>query len=272
MTANSPFSRRQAITLLLAAGAGLAARPAAAQSVDSIVKRGKLLVGMLVDFPPFGITNAEGKPDGYDADVARLMAKEMGTELEIVPVTGPNRIPFLLTNKVDVLVASLGVTPERAKQVQFSDPYASIDIGLVAPKKASIKTPEDLANLRIAVARASTQDAALTAAAPKSAKLMRFDDDASAVQALLSNQVDALGLSNVVAQELEKMSPGTYEMKLVLRRQPNAIALRQGQDELLGWVNKFLDKVKASGELNAIHRKWLGSDLPDLPKPDLPKT
>lgn len=272
MDRHSRLSRRIALATLLLAGAGLWAGPAAAQTVDSIVKKGKLTVGMLVDFPPFGITNAENKPDGYDADVARLMAKEMGTELEIVPVTGPNRIPYLLTNKVDLLVASLGVTPERAKQVQFSDPYASIDIGLLAPKKAAIKTPEDLANLRIAVARASTQDTALTAIAPKTAKIMRFDDDASAVQALLSNQVDALGLSNVVAQELEKMSPGAYEMKLVLRRQPNAVAMRQGQDDLLAWVNRFIAKVKDNGELNAIHKKWLGTDLPELPKVELPKT
>jgi polar amino acid transport system substrate-binding protein len=262
--------------LVVAAGfllpLGMIAAPADAQPVDGIVKKGKLTVGMLVDFPPFGITNAESNPDGYDADVARLMAKHMGTQLEIVPVTGPNRIPYLLTNKVDLLVASLGVTPERAKQVQFSEPYASIDIGLLAPKKAAIKTADDLKTMRVAVARASTQDTALTEVAPKTAKIMRFDDDASAVQALLSNQVDAIGLSNVVARELEKMAPGQYEMKFVLRRQPNAVALRKDQDELLAWVNKFIETIKANGELNAIHQKWLGSDLPELPKDDLPKS
>lgn len=264
------LTRRIALVALMLAG--FAVPPAEAQTVDSIKQKRKLTIGMLVDFPPFGITNAENKPDGYDADVARLMAKQMGVELEIVPVTGPNRIPYLLTNKVDLLVASLGVTPERAKQVQFSDAYASIDIGLVAPKKAAIKTPEDLANLRIAVARASTQDTSLTAAAPKTAKIMRFDDDASAVQAMLSGQVDALGLSNVVARELEKIAPGAYEMKLVLRRQPNAVALRQGQDDLLAWTNKFIADAKTSGELNTIHKKWLGTDLPELPKVELPKS
>ena len=93
---------------------------------------------MLVDFPPFGITTADGKPDGYDADVAKLLAKHMGVPVEIVPVTGPNRIPYLLTNKVDLLVASLGITPARAEQVQFSEPYAAIEIGLVAPANTKI--------------------------------------------------------------------------------------------------------------------------------------
>jgi hypothetical protein len=88
-----------------------------------IKKKGEITIGMLVDFPPYGTTNAQNQPDGYDADVAKLLAKDWGVKANIVPVTGPNRIPFLLTNKVDLLVASLAITPERAKQVQFSTPY-----------------------------------------------------------------------------------------------------------------------------------------------------
>ena len=111
-------------------------------------------IGMLVDFPPYGTTNAQNQPDGYDADVARLLAKDLGLKLNLVPVTGPNRIPFLLTNKVDLLVASLAVTPERAKQVTFSKPYSAATIVLYGSKKAAIKGAPDLKNFRIGVARA----------------------------------------------------------------------------------------------------------------------
>ncbi|MFP5513818.1 MAG: transporter substrate-binding domain-containing protein [Alphaproteobacteria bacterium] len=247
---------------LMTAAVGLAAT-AQAQSVEEIKGKGKLTVGMLVDFPPFGITSSDGKPDGYDADVAKLMAKHMGVPVDIVPVTGPNRIPYLLTGKVDVLVASLGITPERAKQVTFSDPYAAIEIGLLAPQKSPITKAEDLSGKSAGVARASTQDQSLTAVAPKDARVMRFDDDASAVQALLSGQVDALGVSNVVAQQIKTMAPqANYEMKFVLRSQVQGVAMRQGQDKLQAWVNGFLDTVKKNGELNAIHQKWLGTDLP----------
>ncbi|KAA0571350.1 transporter substrate-binding domain-containing protein [Azospirillum sp. Sh1] len=247
---------------LLTAAVGLTAT-AHAQSVEEIKGKGKLTIGMLVDFPPFGITDSAGKPDGYDADVAKLMAKHMGVPVDIVPVTGPNRIPYLLTGKVDVLVASLGVTPERAKQVAFSEPYAAIEIGLLAPQKSPVKKAEDLSGKSIGVARASTQDQSLSAVAPKDARIMRFDDDASAVQALLSGQVDALGVSNVVAQQIKTMAPqANYEMKFVLKSQVQGIALRQGQDKLMGWVNGFLETVKKNGELNAIHQKWLGTDLP----------
>lgn len=261
------ITRRLAVAGALMAAAVAYAAPSAAQTVDEIKSKGKLTVGMLVDFPPFGITTSDGKPDGYDADVAKLMAKHMGVPVEIVPVTGPNRIPYLLTNKVDLLVASLGITAERAKQVQFSEPYAAIEIGLVAPAAAKIKEAADLSGKRVGVARASTQDNALTAAAPKDARIMRFDDDASAVQAMLSGQVDALGLSNVVAKEIKKLAPqANYEMKFVLNRQVQGIAMRQGQDALLKWVNDFIAQAKANGELNTIHQKWLGSDLPPLTK------
>ena len=80
---------------------------ASAQTADEIKKKGSITIGMLVDFPPYGTMNSSNQPDGYDADVARLMAKDLGVKLNLVPVTGPNRIPFLLTNKVDLLVASL---------------------------------------------------------------------------------------------------------------------------------------------------------------------
>ncbi len=180
-----------------------------------------------MDFPPYGTVDASNKPDGYDADVARLLAKDLGVTLNLVPVTGPNRIPFLLTNKVDVLVASLAVTPERAKQVQFSRPYSAATIVLYGDKKTPIKTPADLKGVRVAVARASTQDTALTAMAPEGTEIRRFDDDASAMQALMSGQVDAIGCSTTVAAQIAKRAGDAYENKLVLKQQFMAVAMRQ---------------------------------------------
>ena len=252
---------------LLACGVPLAtwSPAAAAQTLDEIKKKGSLTIGMLVDFPPYGAVDAQNQPDGYDADVAKLLAKDLGVKVDIVPVTGPNRIPFLLTDKVDVLVASLAVTPERAKQVQFSRPYSAATIVLYAPKKASVKSPADLKGMRVAVARASTQDTALTAIAPAGTEIRRFDDDASAMQALLSNQVDAIGCSTTVAAQIAKRAGDGFESKLVLKQQFMAVAMRQGQPELLKTVNDFVARNTANGELNKLYRKWLQTDLPALP-------
>ncbi|MDM0113057.1 transporter substrate-binding domain-containing protein [Variovorax sp. J22R133] len=262
-------TRRTATAALAALGLGAALTAftpfAFAQSMADIKKKGEITIGMLVDFPPYGTTNAQNQPDGYDADVAKLLAKDWGVKANIVPVTGPNRIPFLLTNKVDLLVASLAVTPERAKQVAFSTPYAAATIVLYGKTSAPIKTAADLKGVRVGVARASTQDVTVTAAAPEGTEIRRFDDDASAMQALMSGQVDAIGCSVTVAAQIAKRVPAnTFENKFVLKQQAMAIAIRPGQDELLKNVNDFVTKNTANGELNKLYQKWLQTDLPKL--------
>lgn len=251
--------------LALGASLSFAIAPASAQTIDEIKKKGELTVGMLVDFPPYGTTDTANKPDGYDADVAKLLAKDWGVKVNILPVTGPNRIPFLQTGKVDLLIASLAITPERAKQVQFSDPYAAATIVLYGPKKSEIKGPADLKGLRIGVARASTQDIAVTKSAPEGAEIRRFDDDATAMQALLTGQVDAIGCSVTVAAQIAKRAPADkFENKFNLIQQNMGIAMRPGQAELLTAVNEFVAKNKSNGELNKLYRKWLETDLPNL--------
>ena len=261
------FQRRSFNGAIAALGLGatlsLLAPFASAQTVADIKKKGELTVGMLVDFPPYGTMNTSNQPDGYDADVAKLLAKDLGVKVNIVPVTGPNRIPFLLTNKLDLLVASLAITPERAKQVQFSNPYAAATIVLYGDKKANIKAPADLKGKRIGVARASTQDVALTAIAPEGTEIRRFDDDASGMQALISGQVDAIGASTTVAAQIAKRVPAnTFEDKFILRQQQMGVAMRPDQAELLKTVNDFVAKNTANGELNKLYQKWLGTDMP----------
>ena len=261
------FQRRSFNGAIAALGLGatlsLLAPFASAQTVADIKKKGEITVGMLVDFPPYGTMNTSNQPDGYDADVAKLLAKDLGVKLNLVPVTGPNRIPFLLTNKLDLLVASLAITPERAKQVQFSNPYAAATIVLYGDKKANIKAPADLKGKRIGVARASTQDVALTAIAPEGTEIRRFDDDASGMQALISGQVDAIGASTTVAAQIAKRVPAnTFEDKFILRQQQMGVAMRPDQAELLKTVTDFVAKNTANGELNKLYQKWLGTDMP----------
>jgi polar amino acid transport system substrate-binding protein len=264
----APTRRHFALSIAtLAVGATLTAWApgAAAQTLQEIKQKGSLNVGILVDFPPYAGVDAQNQPDGYDADVAKLMAKELGVKLNLVALTGPNRIPFLLTNKVDLLIASLAVTPERAKQVQFSRPYSAATIVLYGAKKLNIKTPADMKGVRIAVARASTQDTALTAIAPEGTEIRRFDDDASAVQALLSGQVDAMGCATTVAAQIAQRAGDAFENKLILKQQLMAVAMRQGQPELLKTVNELVAKNVDNGELSKLYRKWLKADLPVMP-------
>jgi polar amino acid transport system substrate-binding protein len=262
---------RRPFCLMLAAGIAAASLPAGLRSAmaatpEEIKKRGKLMVGVLIDYPPFGGTDAEQKPAGYDDDVAKLFAKSLGVGIELVPVTGPNRIPYLLTNKVDVLIATFGITAERAKQVLFSDPYSALTIYVLAPKSLTIKGPEDLKNVSIGVARASTQDTAISAIAPPGTEIKRFDDDATALQALISGQVQALGASNTILAQLNKdYANMQIEPKITLKSQANGMAFRKSDTALQQYANKFIAEIVANGQLNEINQRWFGTPLEKLP-------
>jgi polar amino acid transport system substrate-binding protein len=252
---------------LLLGAAVLAAGPASAQTVDEIIKRGKVIVGVNTTTPIFGLAGKDGTPEGYDPDVARLVGKYLGVQVEFVPVTGANRLPYLLTNRVDMVIALFGITPERAQQIWFSIPYASDAAVLVAPGKRAVKTIDDLAGLRVGVPKGAMQDLILTpVATEKKINLMRFDDEATGLQAMISGQIDLVGTGLLVNRTLNRNDPGKdYQVKIVLRELHFGIGVRRGQTELLQWLNTFIYTIKNNGELEAISRKWRELPLGPLP-------
>jgi polar amino acid transport system substrate-binding protein len=270
MSFKTPITRRS-FGALAALGMAAAATPvlyttANAATPDEIKARGTLQVGVLTDYPPFGGTDANQKPAGYDADVAVLMAKALGVKLELVPVTGPNRIPYLLTNKIDVLIATFGITAERSKQVLFSNPYSALTIYVLAPKSLKIAGPEDLKGVTIGVARASTQDTGITAIAPAGTQIRRFDDDATTLQALISGQVQAMGASNTILAQLTKDYPKMeIEPKITLKEQANGMAFRKADTALRDWANTFIAEAEKAGEISKINERWFGIPLKKLP-------
>jgi polar amino acid transport system substrate-binding protein len=267
MTHTDPISRRRLGGLLGLAGAAMLAPGAArAATPDEIKKRGRIMVGILTDYPPYGGTDSNQNPAGYDADVANLLAKALGVELQLVPLTGPNRIPFLLTNKVDMLVATFGITEERSKQVLFSNPYSAFTTYILAPKSLAIKSPEDLKGIRVGVARASTQDVAVVAIAPKEIRMMRFDDDATTTQSLISGQTQAIGASSTVLAQLTSGYPNLQiEPKFILRAQANGLAFRKQDEALRDWSNTFIKSIVDNGELGKIHQRWFNAPMDPLP-------
>lgn len=259
--------RLLALTLAVAFGTcGLGAIPGQAQSIADILAKKQLVIGSLVDFPPFGFMNDEQKPDGLDIELAKLMAKYLGVEAVIVPVANQNRVPFLQSKKVDVLVASLGITPERSKQVMFTDPYVAVNVAIFAPKKLALTDIRQLTTYSVAVARGSSQEGYIDAIAPKGAKIMRYDGEMAPAKAMVTGLADAWADNTVLMGEIAKANPSLeIEPKIVLKRQANSIAVRLDAFELEHWINTFLYQIKLSGELDKLHRKWLGTPMPELP-------
>ena len=262
------IARRSAFAFVLLL-AGFSA--AGAETPAQIKARGKMVIGIMVDVPPFALMDDHNQPAGYDYDVAKLLGERMGVPTELMVVTGPNRIPYLLTGKVDMLVAVLGIIPERTKLVDFSEPYEGFSQFIYGKKELPIKGIADLKGLTIGVPRANTTDITLTKVAPPGTNILRFDDDSSVMQALLSGQVDATTASTTSQPIYEKLAPGRFDRKFDLQTQVNGIALRKGQPELLAWVNAAIEDMKKDGTLEKINTKWVGGPMPPLTMPDFAK-
>jgi polar amino acid transport system substrate-binding protein len=258
---------RREFSASLVAGAAALALPSMgwAEAAGDITKRRKVLVAIDTSNPPYGTLNASMEADGYDVQVAKLLAKKLGVPLQIVAVTAQTRISSLLSGRADFVISTLTITPERALQVDFSQPYCTAGFVMVAPKEVKIATREDLAGKKVAVIRNGAADPLITAAAQANTTILRFDDDAGINQALMTNKVDAIATGLLVAAQLNKLGSGkTYENKLMLSKAEFGIAMRPKQPELQAWANEFVAGLKSSGELDAVSVKYLGVKQSDI--------
>jgi polar amino acid transport system substrate-binding protein len=253
-------------SLVVLAGAAIATAatlmPAMALTLKEIKDRGTLVVGSLVDYPPFGLLDNNGKAVGYDPDLAKEFADGLGVKLQILPVTSANRIQYLLSGQVDVLFATLGITEERLKVVDFSVPYAGLEQFVYGDKTINITDKSGLAGKSIGVTRGTTQDTAVTAIATPTTNIQRFDDDAASAQALLSGQVPLLGVADLAIDQIDKMAPNRFTKKFTLRQQAQGVVVRKDSPELLAAVSDFLNKKKKDGSLNKLHEQWMKVPLP----------
>jgi polar amino acid transport system substrate-binding protein len=261
----TPSILSRAARALLALALFGAVQLASAVTTDEIIKRGKLLVAIDTNNPPWGQMDASMQPDGIDVAVAKLMAKYMGVPMELVPVTSQNRIPYVVTGKADVVMATLSITPQRALQVWYSIPYAFQDSVIMTSDKSPIKSFNDLNGKKVSVVRGAIQDALVTKLAPR-AQMQRFDSDAATIQALVSGQVDATATGFLIPAQTTKANPGkTFVTRLKLGTQHIAIGMKKDSPDLLQWTNTFIYHIRTNGELEEIIKHYFGLPMPELP-------
>ncbi|HEY2609496.1 MAG TPA: transporter substrate-binding domain-containing protein [Reyranella sp.] len=250
------------LALSLAAFSGQAAK---ADRLEDILKKGVVRIAVPLDVPPFGSQNQAREAEGFDVELAGMVAKALGVKLELQQVTGANRIPFLLTDKVDIVISVMGLTPERAKQIMFTSPYADTNLSVFGPKSANVKSAADIGSLKVAAAKGTTQEMALTAMAPK-ANIMRTEDDATAAAAYLSGQAELFATNNLIIPDLQKRNPSKeFEIKFVIRRSPAHMGVRMGELTLVRWLDSFIFFNTMNGELDRLHQKWLGMPMQPMP-------
>jgi polar amino acid transport system substrate-binding protein len=250
------------IALIGAIGVGTAM----AGTLDNIKSRGKVVIGIQGDNPPFGFLDSTGKNDGYDADLSKLFAKHLGVDLELVIVTNQNRIAGLKVGKVDALFATLGISAERAKSLQYSIPYAEDSMPIIAAKSTKVKSFADLNKLTVGVPKGSTQENMVPDLAP-GANMLSFDDDSATIQSLLSGQVDAIGGNQFAFGRIDERAPGKYEEKLIIATNYKGVGTILYDKEINATVNGFLEGLKKDGTIEKLYQKWFKLGQPKFAAP-----
>ena len=248
-----------AIAMIAAPLAGVSAG-----ALDTIKEAGVLKVAVPQDFPPFGSVGTDMQPKGYDIDMAALIASDLGVKLELVPVASSNRIPYLTTGKVDLVISSLGKNPDREKVIDFTDPYAPFYNGVFGPADIAVKGAEDLSGHSVGVTRGAIEDLELTKIAPADLEIKRYEDNNGTISAFLSGQVDLIATGNVTAAAIiERNPPRKPEPKFLIKNSPCYVGLNKEEDAFKAKVNEIIAASIADGRLNAIAEKWLGIPLPE---------
>jgi len=249
-----------AVTMLAASTATFA------DQLADILDAGVIKIAVPESFPPFGSVGSSLEHEGYDVDVANLIAEDLGVDVEIVPVSSKQRIPFLSSGKVDLVISSMGANPERAKSIWFSSAYAPFFSGVFASESMEISTAADLAGKKVGVTGGTLEDLELTKSLPEDAEMVRFGDNAATITAYVAGQVDVLVTGNTVAAKVAADNPDlAMKTKFVIKDSPAFMGVKAGEMNMLQWVNVFITHKKLGGELNELSEKWFGQALPSLP-------
>lgn len=249
-----------AIPLLIAMGS------THADQLSDVLKEGKITIAVPENFPPFGSVGKSLEHEGYDVDVAKLIAEDLGVELEVLPVTSKQRIPFLSSGKVDLVISSMGANPERAKSIWFSSAYAPFFSGAFAAADKSISSAADLDGMKVGLTGGTLEDLELTDMVSDKVEIVRFGDNAATISAFTAGQVDVLVTGNTVAAKVSEDKPDlNLETKFIIKESPAFMGVKSGEMNMLQWVNVFILHKKLGGQLNELSEKWFGQPLPSLP-------
>ena len=248
------------VTLLLTLGVFTACQTSSsddsqskARTVEEIKQSGKIVIGVFSDKKPFGYVDSNGDYQGYDVYFGNRIAKDLGVEVEYVPVEAASRGEYLVSNKVDIILANFTVTEERKEKVDFTLPYMKVALGVVSPDKALITDVEDLKGKTLIVCKGTTAETFFTENYPE-VNLLKFDQYTEAYNALLDGRGDALSTDNTEvlawAIENEGFSVGIESLGNI---DTIAAAVQKGNQDLLDWLN---NEIVELGKENFFHADY----------------
>jgi len=221
-----------------------------------ILEKNLLRVGISTTAPPWGYLDDKYEHVGFDVDMARLMAEQLEVELELVETMPVNRVPYLVTNKVDVMISSFGNTLQRATSVAFSKPYAPYTQVVLGKKDdVDLKNWTDTSGRKVALVKGGTDDVIFSRIAPEGTEIVRYESGADTLLALLQGKVDAMTAGYTNAAFYVQEHPELEIKGDPFSRTFPCIGLPLGDQVWLNWVNLFIDQMLNQGKIQELFEK-----------------
>lgn len=260
------MTRRIAAAAATAAILFALAAPAAADKLDEVKARGKLIVGVSDTTPPFSFKKpGESVVIGYDLDLVHAVAKRLGVAVETVSLSSAERVPLLQQGKVDFVATSMTRTAERLKEIDFSHIYFVTPHAVVVKKSSGITSVQQLAGKKASSASSSTAGGNLKEAVP-SIDIVYVRDYAIAFAMMKDGQVDAFPTDESVLRAMVQQDsrPDDYLLLPDFTKSRNVgFALKKGEPRFKDAVNRALLDIEASGEAAKVFNAWFGPNSPE---------
>ena len=253
------------LSLAACGGTKEAAAPAAAQEAApaavKTVQEGKLIMATNAAFPPYEFVSDEDGETivGIDAEIAGMIADELGLELEIQDIEFASILTAVQTGKVDIGLAGMTVTEERLQNVNFTTSYAKGVQSIIVPEGSDIKSVDDLAGHKIGV-QESTTGHIYCEDDFGAENVTAYSNGAMAVQALLTGNVECVVIDNNPAKALAEKNEGLIVLDTTYVEEDYAGAVSKDNEELLNAINKILDAKIADGTVQKIIDKYISAD------------
>jgi ABC-type amino acid transport substrate-binding protein len=245
---------------------------AADSTMGAIQAKGKLSCGVKFDVIAFGFRNpTSGDVEGFDADLCREIATALGVEPEFIEAISANRIPFLLEDRVDVVISTMTRTTARLEEIDFSKIYYLAGQKILVKSDSTYQSVDDLvtAAVKVCSAQGSTSEANLRTKGVAEANLVLFPTYSEAATALLDGRCDAVSTDDSILFGLAQQNAGTEVRGDAFSSEPLGIGIKKGKDDLVQFINGVLDAMAADGRWKALYDKnikpYSGTDAPEPP-------
>jgi glutamate transport system substrate-binding protein len=230
-------------------------------TLGKIQERGEITIGVKFDVPPFGFKNPQtNEVEGFDVDVGRFIAEELGVEPKFIEAISDNRIPFLERGTVDLILSTMTINAERDMEIDFSEPYYIAQGRILVPKGSDIKGLEDLAGNSVCTALGSTYEETIREDAPD-ADLKLVDTYSECLELLQNEAIDAISTDDVILTGMIIQDDTLEMVGDPLTTEPYGVGIKEGDKQLKDFVDGVLMNVEEDGRWEETYQKWVGRHI-----------